>query len=294
MNTSDFAQRHGFQEERTVFKERDYLPTKVREHAGEMMVEHLSRVMASVLGHNATTVDATRRFVRVLRASLPAKHVPWEWYEGVKRSMTRYSRVSSSRNAKAMRYQRLRPLKDCEWPWFYTVVENVCTSLGSAGTMSGSDFASELSYLLRGHGIPWRLQGGLVVPADEYEFAEELEYVGQVTTAADVSDPRVPLKKAFVALFRKQGGPDIPGACLHAWSAWETAREAAGGPKCVESTFPELWDAVTAWKKLIHAARHSGKKEDRQPTEEEARFIVGLLTNAVRLVSTSAVTEDVS
>lgn len=133
-----------------------------------------------------------------------------------------------------------------------------------------------------------------MVPADEYEFADELEYVGHAPPDADMSDPRVPLKKAFVALFRKQGRSDITSACLHAWSAWETAREAAGGVNDVEQAYPELWKSVSAWQKLIHAGRHFGKKQDRQPTEEEARFIVGLLTNAVRLVSTSAVNEDAS
>ena len=97
---------------------------------------------------------------------------------------------------------------------------------------------------------------------------------------------------AVDAPYRKQGGPDITGACNHAWGAWETAREAAGGINKVKSTHPELWQAITAWQRLIHAGRHPGKKLGRLPTESETRFIVGLCVNAVRLLCPTCHSED--
>ena len=90
---------------------------------------------------------------------------------------------------------------------------------------------------------------------------------------------------AVDALYRKQGGPDITGARNHAWGAWETARETAGGINKVKTNYPELWPAMTSWKDKIHAGRHPGKKLDRLPMESETRFIVMLCVNAVRLLS---------
>ena len=97
---------------------------------------------------------------------------------------------------------------------------------------------------------------------------------------------------AVDALYRKQGGPDITGACNHAWGAWETAREAAGGINKVKTNYPELWQAMTAWKDRIHAGRHPGKKLGRLPTESETRFIVMLCVNAVRLLSPPLDSDD--
>ena len=294
MGTSDFARRHGFSGERPVFKKRDYLPEDVRERAGKMMVDHLERFAAEVRGRERAYKDGPWLFVQVVRDSLPRTRELWNWYEAARKSIDRYSRVTNRHTDRAMRHQLLRPLKDCEWAWFYDIVENACTTWQRKGPRRGASFAAELNLLLESHGVPWILQSGLVIPADEYEFADELRYLERVSVADDVSDPRVQLKKAFVALFRKQGGPDITGACLHAWSAWETAREVAGGIERVKRSYPELWEAITAWQKLIHVGRHPGKNQDRLPTEGEARFIVGLLTNAVRLVSPSEVTDDTS
>ena len=285
MATSGFAQRHGFQAERPVFEGRDYLPEKVRERAVEMMVERFESFAAETHVRKLAYKNGPWLFVRVVRDSLPRTRELWDWYEDANQSIIGYTRVTNWRTDRPERRRLLRPLKDCEWAWFYDVVENACAIWQRKGTRRGSSFAAELNLLLESHGVPWVLQRGLVIPADEYDFADELEYVGQVPPVADMSDPRVSLKKAFVALFRKQGGPDITSACLHAWSAWETARDAAGGVNDVQSAYPELWDAITAWQKLIHAGRHPGKKLGRLPTEGEARFIVGLLTNAVRLVS---------
>lgn len=285
MTTSNFAQRHGFHAERPVFAEREHLPEYVRERAGEMMLEHNQRFAAWAHKGKASYKVGPWLFVQGVRASLPDTRDLWDWYEDANQSIIGYTRVTNWRTDRAELRRLLRPLKRCEWGWFYTVVENYYGALERKWASRANHFAAEINLLLASRGIPWILQGGLVVPADDYEFADELEYVGQAAPDADMSDPRVPLKKAFAALFRKQGGPDITSGCLHAWSAWETAREAAGGVNDVQSAYPELWDAITAWQELIHAGRHPGKKLGRLPTEGEARVIVGLLTNAVRLVS---------
>lgn len=295
MTKSDFAERHGFQAPRPDFEERDYLPEEVRKRAGEMLVKHLQYLAATTHGRNVAHKNGPRLFVVVVRETLDGTPGLWKWHESVHQRVGEYTKVANWSNNPWMCRNLLQPLMDCEWAWFYTVVENACKMLDSTRTGRVRSLASELNLLLKSQRIPWKLQSGLVIPADEYEFADELEYVTQYdasATAQEATDPRVTLKKAFAALFRKQGGPDIVSVCLHAWSAWETAREAAGGINLVQQTYPELWESITAWQRLIHAGRHPGKNLGRLPTEKEARFIVGLLTNAVRLVSTPAVADN--
>lgn len=294
MTTIDFAERHGFQAEPTVYNERDQLPENVRKRAGEMMVEHCERfVIESYRGKAAYRIGPWK-FVQLVRSSFPPTHDLWDWHEKAIESITDYTRSSNWRSNWIQLNRLIRPLMVCEWAWFYTVAENFYSAWMPKWPSRANNFATEFNFLLAAHSIPWMLQSGLVVPADEYEFTDELEYLEQVSAEGDVSDPRVSLKKAFAALFRKQGGPDITSACFHAWIAWETVREAAGGVNSVKAAYPELWEAVTAWKKLIHAGRHPGTEQDRLPTADEARFIVGLLTNAVRLVSSPAVSDEPS
>ena len=226
-------------------------------------------------------------FAKVVSNTLPDSLTVLRWYDDI-------PKVLIGDNDEKIRNHLIKPLLDCEWHLFYEVVKNVCAVWANRNSRLECNFTPEFNKILRAHQIPWMLQSGLVVPADEYEFTDELEYLERVSAEGDVSDPRVSLKKAFAALFRKQGGPDITSACLHSWSAWETARESAGGVEHVRISYPELWESVTAWQKLIHAGRHPGKKLGRLPTEMDARFIVRLLTNAVRLVSESAATQDAS
>lgn len=288
MTTIDFAQRHGFRAEPQVLEPPSFLPEDVRSESGLMMVRCFEELAGSVeIGR--------RHFVHVVDAELPASPEQWEWYR-------RALEVSGRQTTYSSDYVELvDPLLYCDYRLFYGVVEKVCAELGplfvqitGVSPLPDDVFADDFNRLLESYGISWRLQSGLVIPADEHEFADELEYVGQVDLDDDVSNPRASLKKAYAALFRKQGGPDITSACFHAWSAWETVREAAGGVNSVKAAYPELWEAVTAWKKLIHAGRHPGTEQDRLPTDDEARFIVGLLTNAVRLMSSPAVTDESS
>ena len=286
MTTDDFARRHGYREEHPVFKSPDFLPDKVRVDGGEMIVNRLDDLSDGM------------RFIDIVQDVLPPSDKLWEWRANVPAPLVVYEaypayRVEIPTDKRSYRNARehlVQPLRNCDWRLFYTVVEEVCAAWRRAGTDKEVSFASEFNLLLRSYGIPWALQGGWVIPVADSEFTEDLEYVRQVDQVpnADIAtNPLVSLKNAFDALYRKQGGSDITGACNHAWGAWETTREAAGGINKVKSTYPELWEAITAWQRLIHAGRHPGKKLGRLPTESETRFIVGLCVNAVRLLSSS-------
>ena len=272
MTTSDFARRHGYEEAARVFENPDYLPEQVRRRAAWMMLEEFE----------SPWDDYAPEFVQAVLEVFPLSPSIWEWREGLNGEMNRVDNE-----------YRIGPVLDCDWRLYYSVVETVYAKRRLDDGFDSGHFESEFNMLLAAHGIPWILQGGLVIPVDEYELTDELKYVGQVTAEGDVSDPRVSLKNAYAALFRKQGGPDINSACLLSWSAWETARESAGGVEHVKSSYPELWRSIAAWQKLIHAGRHPGKKLGRFPTEKDAGFIVRLMTNAVRLVSQSAETHDI-
>ncbi len=231
-------------------------------------------------------IPAYRRFAKTVRDSLPPSRETLGWYQFVTQMLSDSSKLDKQK------FRRIspQPLVLCDWRLFYTVVEYVCTEWRTAGTQVEESFATDFNYLLRSHRIPWTLQGGWVIPVADSEFTEDLEYVRQVDQVpnADIAtNPLVSLKNAFDALYRKQGGPDITGACNHAWGAWEAAREAAGGINKVKSNYPELWQAMTAWQDRIQAGRHPGKKLGRLPTESETRFSVGLCVNAVRLSSSS-------
>ena len=301
MTTGDFAQRHGCEVGHRDFESPDYLPDDVREQAAIMMVESyedfveppVSAALAVKEGMAWPHIPAYRRFAKTVRDSLPPSQENLGWYRFIMKML------SDSSNLDKQKFHRISPLPLtlCDWRLFYTVVECVCTEWRPAGTHIEESFATDFNYLLSSHRIPWMLQGGWVIPVADLEFAEDLKYVRQaeqLPNADIVTNPLVSLKNAFDALYRKQGGPDITGACNHAWGAWETARQASGGINKVKSTYPELWQAITAWKDRIHAGRHPGKKLGRLPTESETRFIVGLCVNAVRLLSSSPNSEDVA
>lgn len=286
MATSGFAQRHGYQAERPVFEKPGHLPEDVRRRVGRMMVEHFESLPLP-------RELAQWRFAYVIRDSLIYSRALGDWYDALPDA---FEHPNGSMFRHETIYDKLiKPLMDCDWRLFYTVVENSYTELEDTGRAPESDFAPELNLVLASSGIPWILESGWVIPADDHAFVDELKYVrqvGQSRNAEDLSDPLVSLRNAFDALYRKRGGPDITGACNHAWVAWETAREAAGGVEVVRRARPELWRSLTEWRDLIHAGRHPGKKLGRPPTEAETGFIVRLCADAVRLVSTSLGTDE--
>ena len=284
MTTSDFAQRHGYEEEHRDFRSPDHLPDDVRKSVGYMILDQF-----------ASLSRWQERFVDVVRKSLPGSRDLLEWYESIPLSRHFPDGVPYDLDHEDVQLLLISPLRKCDWPYFYAVVENVLAEWDRTGSTRSAHFLPEFNWILSCHGIPWMLQGGWVIPVADSEFAEDLEYVRQVEQMpnADIAtNPLVSLKNAFDALYRKQGGPDITGACNHAWGAWETARESAGGINKVKSTYPELWQAITAWKNLIHAGRHPGKKLGRLPTESETRFIVMLCVNAVRLLCPTCRSDD--
>ena len=284
MTPDSFARRYGYQEDEIVFEKPDCLPDHIRKRAGLMIV-----------GIFVKQYQGQEEFVEIVKRVLPRSHGLWRWLDTIPAPIPYYDDTHRKYDYSGVLNHLVFPLQDCDWRLFYTVVECVCTEWRTAGTQIEESFASDFNYLLRSYGIPWALQGGWVIPVVDSEFTEDLEYVRQVDQVpnADIAtNPLVSLKNAFDALYRKQGGPDITGACNHAWGAWETAREAAGRVNKVKTNYPELWQAMTAWKDRIHAGRHPGKKLGRLPTESETRFIVMLCVNAVRLLSPPLDSDD--
>lgn len=288
MTTSDFARRHGYQETRQDLKPQSYLPNEVRGEGGMMMVRCFEELAG---GRNI----GWKHFIHVVDGKLPASPDQWEWYRSA------LDMSEEPRSYLRFREELIEPLMDCDYRLFYSVVEAVCAELGplfqqitGVSPLPDDVFAGDFNRLLASYGISLRLQSGWVMPLSHSDAASELKYVRQLEALSNgdaMNDPGASLRQAFDALYRKDGGADINGACFHAWSAWETAKELAGGNSQVQTEFPELWAAVTAWQKLIQAGRHPAKARKianrHPPTEAETHFIVCLLVNAVRLVDST-------
>ena len=280
MTTSDFANRHGYQMAHEPFGSRSHLPLNVREAGVQLMLRYLTY-------DGINPIAGQKGFVQAVRNALPMSPNLWKWY----------SRERDRTDEAHFETVSLRePLLHCDYELYYVVVENVYKELeylwwdpGSLEVAPYLYLTDDFNLLLRSHGVPWALQKGWVIPLDEAEFVDELNYVkqdGSLVNSDAASNPKVSLVKAFDAIYSKQAtGMDIAGACSHAWNAWETARKLAGGMDAVRSNYPELWSAITEWQKLIHAGRHPGKEIGPPPSEEQTKFIVRLLTNAVRLVN---------
>lgn len=305
MTTSDFARRHGYVGEDIVFEAEDYLPPSVREQAAVMMVDGyesfvkppVDAALAANQGLAWPYIPAYRRFAKTVRDSLPPSRDTLGWYRFIMKML------SDSSNLDKQKFRRIspQPLVLCDWRLFYTVVECVCTEWRTAGTQVEASFATDFNYLLRSHRIPWELHGGWVIPVADAEFAEELKHAREVVhppTAEHVNDPHELIRDALAALYRKQGGPDLSAACVHAWGAWKAAASAASGFgardgrtfEFVGDEYPALGSTMKAWKKLAEEGRHP---ETGAPlTESETRFIVMLCVNAVRFLCPTCRRDD--
>ncbi len=305
MTTSDFAQRYGYEEEHWDFESADYLPNDVRTRVGVMVLESyeefveppVSAALAVKEGLAWPHKPAYRRFAKTVRDSLPPSQENLGWYRFVMKML------SDSSHLDKQKFRRISPLPltVCDWRLFYTVIECVCTEWRTAGTQVEESFATDFNYLLRSERIPWELHGGLVIPSADSELAEELKHAREVAhppTADHVNDPHELIRDALAALYRKQGGPDLSAACVHAWGAWKAAASAASGFgardgrtfKFVCDEYPSLGLTMKAWQKLAEEGRHP---ETGAPlTESETRFIVMLCVNAVRFLCSTCRGED--
>ena len=297
MTTNNFATRHGYQPRQQELNEKDYLPREVRQRAGMMLINRLDDFYEA------------QEFVETVQDLLPASAELWEWYDTIPIPSLCPDELFATmpgldeHNWSSARSHLVQPLLSCDWLLFYAVIEQVCTKWRctetpndqtrvewrSTGATRIDSFEANFNLLLASHGIPWVMRSGLIIPVEDLEYTDELKWVredGPLSNADEGRDPRVSLNMAFEALYRKDRGVDITGACHYAWHAWEVAKKAAGGHAAVERNYPEMWAAITAWQKLIHAGRHLGKaKVGRAPTETETKFIVCLLTNSVRLIN---------
>ena len=290
MTTSDFAQRHGYEEEHRDFESPDHLPDDVRTGVGHMILNQFEGLS-----------NWQNRFADVVRKTLPESRDLFTWYESIPFSRHFPDGAPYDIDPPEMRHFLLRPFMKCGWPYFYAMVENVCAEWDRTGSTRSAHFSPEFNWLLRCHGIPWELQGGLVIPVGDSEFAEELKYAREVAhppVADHVNDPHMLIRNALAALYRKQGGPDLGAACFHAWGAWKAAASAASGFgardgrtfKFVCDEYPSLGLTMKAWQKLAEEGRHP---ETGAPlTESETRFIVMLCVNAVRFLCPTCRGED--
>lgn len=301
MTTDDFARRHGYREEHPVFKSPDFLPDKVRVDGGEMIVNRFDDLSDGM------------RFIGIVQDLLPPSDKLWEWRVNVPAPQVVYEaypfyrvEIPTDKRVYSNASEHLvQPLRTCDWRLFYAVVEEVCAAWRRAGTDREVSFASDFNLLLRSYGIPWTLQGGWVIPVADSEFAEDLKHAREVAhppVADHVKDPHESIRDALASLYRKQGGPDNNTAVALARDAWRAVVGAVSGcnPEedskrafaYIQTHYPELNDTMEPWKDLMNAARHSANLEQRLPTEGEARFIVILCVNAVRLLCPTCRSED--
>ena len=297
MTTEDFARRHGYERTAIVYGKHDDIPEWVRVDAGLMLVgdpEDHSNV---------------KRFASAVLETLPSSPWLWDWFRTVQPIPIVRGRLEKGSSAERDRneavYRMLDPIRDCDWRLFYSVVETVCERWRLAGTTREQSVAPEFNSLLRSHGIPWELHGGLVIPVADAEFAEELKHAREVThppIADHVKDPHELIRDALAALYRKQGGPNTDTAVAKARDAWRAVVGAVSGRNPEEDAkrafayigcrYPELNDTMKPWQDLMKAARHSANLEQRLPTAAEARFIVMLCVNAVRFLCPTCRSDD--
>lgn len=294
--TSDFARRHGYRENEPVFRSPDDLPKHIREHGGRLM-----------LGNMEDDPDG-KLFAQVLLRVFPPSPDLLDWYSTIpvlplvlfwmRKMMPTSEGVYSN-----LREHLLRPLVDCDWRLYYAVVETVCAEWSRAGVKREGVFSLEFNLLLGAYGIPWELHGGLVIPAADYEFAEDLKHARSVAhprIADQIPDHHELIRHALDAFYRKQPGPDLSAACVHGWGAWKAVAGAVSGYDArdgrafdhVDEKHPELHSAMKAWQKLAEAGRHP--ETGNQLTESEARFIVMLCVNAVRFLCPTCDAESVN
>ena len=294
MTASDFAHRHGYEEEHGDFESADYLPDDVRKSVGYMILDQF-----------ASLSRWQERFVDVVRKSLPGSRDLLEWYESIPLSRHFPDGVPYDLDHEDVQLLLISPLRKCGWPYFYAIVENVCAEWDRTGSTRSAHFLPEFNWLLRCHGVPWELQGGLVIPVADSEFAEELKYAREVAhppVADHVKDPHELIRDALAALYRKQGGPDTASAVAKARDAWRAVVGAVSGCNPEEDAkkafshirtdYPELNDTMKPWQDLMNAAQHSANLDQRLPTEAEARFIVMLCVIAVRFLCPTCHSED--
>lgn len=287
MSTSDFARKHGYEEEHRDFESPEHLPEELRSRVGMMMLDRFEGLS-----------NWQERFVNVVQESLPDSLGLLEWYESIPLPRRFPDGLPFDIDGYEMDLLFTRPLMSCDWRLFYAVVENVCAEWDRTGSARAARFAPEFNRLLSSYAIPWTLQGGRVVPVADSEFAEDLMYVQEASNALGsehANDPHVLLKDALDALYRKQDGPDIAAACVHAWGAWKAVAGEASGHgarvkeafEFVKGNYPVLHETMNAWRKLAESGRHP--ETGGSPSESETRFIVMLCVNAVRfLISTRA------
>ena len=294
MTTSDFAQRHGYEEEHRSFESPDHLPDDVRTRAGHMIINQFEGLS-----------NWQNRFADVVRKTLPESRDLFTWYESMPSSRNFPDDSPYDIDPVEMRLVLIRPFRRCDWPYFYAMVENVCAEWDRTGSTRSAHFLPEFNWLLSCHGIPWTLQGGLVIPVADAEFAEELKHAREVAhppIADHVNDPHELIRDALAALYRKQGGPDNNTAVARARDAWRAVVGAVSGcnPEddakrafaYIDNHYAELNDTMKPWQDLMNAARHSANLEQRLPTVAEARFIVMLCVNAVRLLCPTCRSDD--
>ena len=288
MTTEDFARRHGYERTAIAYGKHDYIPEWVRVDAGLMLVG------------NPEDHSDVKRFARAVLETLRSSPWLWDWFRTVQPIPKVRGRLEKGSSAERDRneavYRMLDPIRDCDWRLFYAVVETVCERWRLAGTTREQSVAPEFNSLLRSHGIPWMLQGGLVIPVADAEFAEDLEYAREASSSSGLehaSNPHVLIRDALQAFYRKPDGPDISAACVHAWGAWKAAAGTASGFGArdkrsfdfVKEKYPRLYDTMAAWQELAEAGRHP--ESEGFPTESETRFIVMLCVNAVRLLNST-------
>ena len=290
MTSDSFARRYGYQEDEIVFEKPDCLPDHIRKRAGLMIV-----------GIFVKQYQGQEEFVEIVKRVLPRSQELWEWLHTIPAPCPNYGGLHTTYDYSRVIRHLVLPLQDCDWRLFYTVVERVCEQPRIAGTQVEESFATDFNYLLSSHRIPWELQGRLVIPVADSEFAEDLKNAREVThppTADHVNDPHELIRDALAALYRKQGGPDLSAACVHAWGAWKAAASAASGFgardgrtfEFVGDEYPALGSTMKAWQKLAEEGRHP---ETGAPlTESETRFIVMLCVNAVRFLCTTCRSDD--
>lgn len=180
----------------------------------------------------------------------------------------------------------------CPWYNVYDIIEDIYSKLSKSqqlvpgdGTANGVDFfATEINAFFMQNGIGWQLTDGHIQIRGPEIFEDVTRKAIEFLDSSARATARNEVHQALGDLSRRPD-PDITGAVQHALAALEcVARDVSGDPKStlgdILKKYPDLLPQplASAVEKVWGYASEYGRhlREGREPTMEEAEFLVGL------------------
>jgi hypothetical protein len=176
----------------------------------------------------------------------------------------------------------------CDWFKIYDIIEGLQAAMARHDEQQAGDdaqrFAADINAYFLEEGIGWQLVDGRIVTRGMEAFEVVVKDAGSVLEESGRPTAAGHVHEALADLSRRPQA-DLAGAIYHAMGALEAvARDLAGDAKLTlgevlkrhRGLLPRPLDSALAqiWGYASNEARHV--EEGRQPSREEAEFLVGL------------------